>query len=524
MKFPKFSKLQIILAAVILISAVFLRLVNLDSLPVFADEAIYVRWAQVMRAEPTLRFVPLSDGKQPLYMWVVIPFQKLITDPVVAGRIVSALTGVGTLLGVGVLTFILFRSRNVALVASAFYALSPYTVFYDRVALVDSMLSMFGVWFLVFSLLAVIHKRMDWSMIAGFALGGALLTKSPGLFFVILLPTTILFFQFPKNQNKRLIELTKVGLRWGATLSIGYGFYNILRLGPNFHMIARRNQDYVYPFTHVFDTPLDPFIPYFHRNFQFFLILGGVVLVFLFVIGVINLRKRWKQIVLLLAWLLIPIIAVSEYSKTMTPRYIYFTVPYFIVIAGSSYILFKGKLEKVFMLIMAGFVVASLYKNYQIIVNTEDAKLPTTVRSGFLEEWTSGTGIRESSEIIRQQYLSDPSKKIVVGTEGFFGTLPDAMQAYLNDIPEITVIGLGVNFGEVPDGLVESFRSGNKTYFIVNESRLNVNPTELGLVVLKSFDKAERSEGTMEHSWNGPQDRLFLMELTEVAPLPVENQ
>jgi len=39
----------------------FLRIFRLTFLPVFGDEAIYIRWAQVMRAEPTLRFLPLSD-------------------------------------------------------------------------------------------------------------------------------------------------------------------------------------------------------------------------------------------------------------------------------------------------------------------------------------------------------------------------------------------------------------------------------------------------------------------------------
>ena len=73
----------------ILILALFLRLFNLNHLPIFADEAIYVRWAQVMRVEPSLRFLPLQDGKQPLFMWSVILMFKVFTDPLVAGRLVS---------------------------------------------------------------------------------------------------------------------------------------------------------------------------------------------------------------------------------------------------------------------------------------------------------------------------------------------------------------------------------------------------------------------------------------------------
>ncbi|KKU81065.1 MAG: hypothetical protein UY08_C0003G0016 [Candidatus Gottesmanbacteria bacterium GW2011_GWA1_47_8] len=74
-----------------------LRFYKLLSLPVFVDESIYIRWSQVMRAEPTLRFLPLSDGKQPLFMWLVIPALKLFRDPVFAGRTISVVAGFATL-------------------------------------------------------------------------------------------------------------------------------------------------------------------------------------------------------------------------------------------------------------------------------------------------------------------------------------------------------------------------------------------------------------------------------------------
>ena len=73
------------------------RCINLTSLPVFADEAIYIRWSQVIKAVETLRFIPLTDGKQPLFMWLTIPFFKIVSDPLVAGRAVSVLAGLGSL-------------------------------------------------------------------------------------------------------------------------------------------------------------------------------------------------------------------------------------------------------------------------------------------------------------------------------------------------------------------------------------------------------------------------------------------
>src|SRR3989344_9342987 len=105
-----------------------LRLPNLTLQPIFADEAIYIRWAQVMRAEPTLRFLPLSDGKTPLFMWMMIPFFKVFEDPLYAGRFLSVLSGYLTLLGALFLGW-RFINKKVGLWAAFLIAITPYIVF-----------------------------------------------------------------------------------------------------------------------------------------------------------------------------------------------------------------------------------------------------------------------------------------------------------------------------------------------------------------------------------------------------------
>src|SRR3990167_533107 len=131
-KIWKSKKWGVLIGFGVLVIALFLRLYNLTILPVFGDEAIYIRWAQVMRAEPTLRFLPLSDGKQPLFMWSVIPFLKVFADPLLAGRLVSVLTGMATLVGIFVLTQSLFKSIKTSHFATFFYAISPFSIFFDR--------------------------------------------------------------------------------------------------------------------------------------------------------------------------------------------------------------------------------------------------------------------------------------------------------------------------------------------------------------------------------------------------------
>ena len=520
-RFVKEWNKTVLVGFTIIILAFVLRLYNLNSLPIFVDEAIYVRWAQVMRAEQTLRFLPLSDGKQPLFMWSIIPFLKIFSDPLFAGRFLSVLTGIGTLVGIFVSSFYLFRSKKVALIASFIYAISPFSVFFDRMALVDSMLTMFGVWTFFFGVLTARTLRLDFAMLAGFALGGAMLTKSPALFFAILLPTTWILSDWPKTKalisKKRIVHLIKLALLFLVTFLIGYGLFNILRLGPEFHMIALRNKDYVYPLGHLLQRPLDPILPFLDRILEYFWILGPSVLVVFIALGFLfNIKKRPKEIILLAVWAMLPIVVISEFSKTMTTRYIYFTAP-FLMILGALIFFWRGKWEKLLTVGLIVFIFHSFTINRLILTDVENAPLPRSERSGYLEEWTAGTGIKEVAEFLREEKTREPDKGMVVGTEGFFGTLPDGLQIYLNDLTDVIVIGVGVIMTELHPSLIESKQAGNKTYLVVNSSRFKFDAEEAGLDLLAAYPKAFRAQNTHEYSLHGPRDTLYFFEVTEEA-------
>ncbi len=221
-----------------------LRLINLTILPIFADEAIYIRWSQVMKAESTLRFLPLSDGKQPLFMWLTIPFLPFFSDPLVGGRMVSVLSGLASLIGLFLLTYYLFKSKRAALISAFVYAILPYTLFFDRMALVDSLLLSFAIWTLFLSALLVEYQRIDLAIFAGLVLGGGLITKSPAMFFLVLIPITVLLMEFKKREW--VVQLFKLVGLWLIVYLFGFGIYSLLRLGPEFQMIGLRNKDYVF--------------------------------------------------------------------------------------------------------------------------------------------------------------------------------------------------------------------------------------------------------------------------------------
>lgn len=515
-KFLKNWWYVILLSLAVIVVALVLRTYHITQLPVFADEAIYIRWSQVMKAEPTLRFLPLSDGKQPLFMWLVIPLLKIFSDPLVTGRLVSAFSGVGTLVGIFALSYLLFKSKKVSLMATLIYAVSPFSVFFERLALADALLAMFGVWTLFFAILASKNYRLDFAMLAGFSLGGALLTKSPALFFSLLIPVSWLLVVKLDSLKKAMIHLIKLVFLFIPTYSIAYGLYNILRLGPNFNLISSRNMDYVYPISHFLTDPKDPFLPLFDRSFEWIRMMGPWPIIFLAAIGIfLTGRKYIKEKFLLGVWFIGPILVQSEFAKVYTARYILFTLPYLAILAALAFI--SGKfINQVSILILLLFVFLSLKFDLLLLMNVQVANLPRSERSGYLEEWTAGTGIKEVSDYLINQYQTDPGQKIVVGTEGFFGTLPDGLQIYLNSYPQITVIGVGLNFDILHPSLVNAKKAGDRTFLVVNSSRFHNNPDKLGLKLISSYSKATKPDGSME-------ELLFYEVENEAKNLPTKN-
>lgn len=207
-----------------------------------------------------------------------------------------------------------------------------------------------------------------------------------------------------------------------------------------------------------------------------------------------------------------PIFANAMYAKVFTARYILYAMP-FIYIISALFILFKSKWHKLIYLLLTLYIANSLLVNYLLIWKIEEAPLPKSERTGYLEEWTAGYGIKDVAEFLKVESSKNAGKQIVVGTEGYFGTLPDGLQMYLNEYPKVTVIGVGLDIKELPKSLKESKAAGNKTYLVVNSSRLVANPKDINLELINSFSKPLRTIGTHDYVKYGPQEKLYFFEI-----------
>lgn len=487
-----------VFAFVLILGYFLIRLPNLTLQPIFADEAIYIRWAQVMKAEPTLRFLPVSDGKTPLWMWILMPVLKFIEDPLLAGRLLSVLCGSLTLLGVLFLGWKYFNVRT-ALWAGLLIVITPYIVFFDRMALVDSFLAAFSLWSLIGALLLVEYKRLDVAMILGGVLGGGWLTKTPGLFSVLSLPLAVISF---KAWRKNRFEVYRILGLMVVSIVIAVGFYNILRLGPGFDALSSRNGDYIHPPTHLFTSPLDPFIPHLRDLVDWFpkfltwpillSVFGGVFWTF---------YKRNRVALVILAWSLFPLLVEMALLRTFTTRYILFTIPPLLFLGGwfigEGIELIKGnKVLKdikeiqalkgiIEVAVVILFLLFTMSFNYKLWVSPETANLPRESRRGYFEDWTAGVGLKEIAEFLKNEAQT---KKVVVGTAGAFGTLPDGLYIYLDKTPNISVMS---GKASVSAELRKAARD-NEAYFVASKSQYR--QPENDLVLVKEFKKVKGSE------------------------------
>lgn len=468
------SKILLLVAAYLLS-----RIVNLTSMPVFGDEAIYIRWAQLIKNVPGLFFVPLSDGKQPLFMWLNSLTLRIFTNPLFAGRIISVLAGLGIL----VLLIHLSRSffnRNLSIVVAIIYLCLPFSFFFDRMALADNLLSFFGLASLLLSLFLARHPRPLFSLLLGLTLGLAWITKSPAVFFIALSITNFFLFNFKNYRQIHLIIFPII---------FAFLFYNLLRLSPEFHLLASRNQDYIWSLKDILSHPLDPLIPHlravavvYYHYLSLPLIIAGILGLFLYFKNNRPSRYFW----LILSWWILPLLANCAFTKVFTARYILYTLPPLIILIslGVSQFL-RYRLFPFFLFIL-------LIPNIIWIKNISFSPYTTSIppsESGYLRDWTSGWGIKEASI-----YLKSRAKEanIIVGTEGFFGTLPNGLQIYGDHIKQLTILGTGVDIHQIPPELVNAKNYGDEVYLLFNRSRLKLIPDDFAsLKPVASYPKPD---------------------------------
>lgn len=477
---PKRAK---VLALVLIIAYFAVRLPSLNLQPVFCDEGIYIRWAQKIAQNPKLNlFIPLTDGKTPLFMWIAIPFLKFIKDPLIAGRTVSILSGFLTFTGAVYLGKRFFDFKT-SLISAILFIFTPFIVFFDRMALTDSMLAAFSFWSLILTLDIVKSPSFKKTLLLGLSLGFSILTKTPGMFNFINLPLTLITLNL-KDKNK----LKKSTIQFAISALIGLALYNLLKISPYFENLSKRNSDYHFTPSHLLQTPLDSFLGNIKLAFEFLSKMVTIPIFLLFIFTLIySIYKKKKLNIIIFLWGFLPFLILTSLLKVYTARYILPSVVPFIFLSSLAIaeITKKIKFKAMILAFIITILVPSFIFDYHLLKSPQKANLPQKEKEGYFEGWTAGYGLKEMADFLKQE---SKEKNILLVTAGAFGTLPDGIGIYLFNEPKIQIWYSNSNL----EPYIYEAAKEKTAFFLIHKSNLTtLNPN---LKLIKEIPKPNWKE------------------------------
>lgn len=405
------------------------RLLNLGSLPIFNDEAIYLHWGQIMVNISGQAYYGMLDGKPPLILWIYGYLQKLPLDPLVAGRLLSILTGFLTLLGVIKICQVLKLSTNVQTLAALLYVFNPLTLFFDRLAILDSPVSTISVWVLYLSLQIQQSKKFpaQYLVLLGAVQGLGLWIKGNTNFFLYL-PFLLPLFSLLLNKDWK--QTKRETLAFLLSFSLAQILFLPLRSHQLFSQYSKREGDFLMPLTQAI-LPTN-WVPHLSTSSLTILIyLTPLVLLFT-LLGLRDFFQKDKKVALFLALSsLLPLGFEVLFAKELLSRYYLFTFLPLLLFAAKGVANFGkwGLPAQVITLALPGIISLSLLINPQKTI--QFLSVSQTIKRDmpmYVTSWPSGYGVKEAADWLKSAAQKRP---ILVITRADSGNPEDAMFVYL---------------------------------------------------------------------------------------------
>jgi 4-amino-4-deoxy-L-arabinose transferase-like glycosyltransferase len=390
-------------AALLLLGS--LAFVHLMALPAFEDEGSQLRWVwRIIEAGEWLQ--PLGDGK-PLEAWSVVPLVRLGFHPLTAARALHVLAGmVGA-----VLIYHLARQiadRWTAFVAGVLFALCPFVVYLQRLALSDIFMCVAGIWVLLSVIEFIKTPDGRRAVLLAMSLVLAAFCKFPvGFFFLIAMPLALLLM--PSHERRELLRppalRNLLGAHAPAALlaaavvvagfirvrsgrSAGFGLQDLMGIGAgSYHDIAAAigiaRPNLATELSIQLSWPVT--------------VIGLVGLVAGALLN--DWRRRWLILVGLL-----PMLGIGLFAQFWFPRYLLFTIPPLIVAAASGWRSLSLRVGRFRLAVQLGVLAVCVgfmgRQSALIILNPLGAKWSPLDRLQYIEGGGSGYGYPEAAQFL----------------------------------------------------------------------------------------------------------------------------
>lgn len=479
----KINKKTIILLLFFLVGYFIAHLLDPTNLPVFADEAIYIRWAQLIIDDwQQYLLFPLNDGKTPIYIWALVPFQYIFKDQLLAGRFVSMLVGLFQALTMYLLAKELRLSKFSSWLAAGFSTVLPYWYFHHHLALMDGMLTLLISLSLLFLLKTklVTNKKQSFSLhnvfLSGLFLGLAILTKLPAILFIPSLFFVAIILLSPKIQTKKIIQ------NFFFILVIASSLFLLLIIHPSFAQLFSRGSDFLFSWQDIlFKQKWIETVPSWPTYIGYFIHYLTWPIFLLAIFGTFLSRKR-ECVALNLGWIIyaFPIMLMG---RVVFSRYL-ISVSLFITLAAIltiDQLIKKGFFAQlvVFLLLGVSFF-QSISFIYSIQFQPEKTNFVQSDKEQYLTEWSAGYGVKETVELITK--LSN-NHSVLVLSEGYFGTLPDGLLMYLHrqQIGNLFIEPIGQPISSLSKS-TKKFSDYDQVLLVANSHRISINLSKSRLI------------------------------------------
>ncbi len=473
-----------------------IHLIKLESLPVFADEAIYIRWAQLILDDAKQYWIfPLNDGKTPLFIWTMVPMLRLVENQLFAGRFVSIIIGLFQTIVLGIITWKLTKDKFSTCWVMLLTSILPFWFFYQRMALMDSLLT----FWLSLSILIVMEmsekailfqKKLQASskyvVGLGIVLFLAIWTKLPAVLFLLALIPISLLNKQKQNRN----YLITLGLTF-AGISLSLVLFVATSILPAFSQLFSRGGDFLYSIPDFLTGGWK--VLFFNSGLttQSIIYYLSPLVAISPIVGLFFVKHRRKQLLLLLAasCFMLPMILLAKvyYPRYLLPVSIFFTLSSGLIVDAVLTKINAVSLQKRAIIALglalycANILAFAGQWNVQAMIDSNAVPMVAVDRMQYLEEWSSGHGIAETVELLQSV---DKSRRIAVATEGYFGTLPDALLLYLHnqDVSNLSIDGIGQPVWDIPEWFINKTTSADERWLVVNSHRMRMTLPEDRLI------------------------------------------
>jgi 4-amino-4-deoxy-L-arabinose transferase-like glycosyltransferase len=414
------------------------RFIYLTTLPIFNDESTYIRYGLHQLKEPDHAPYSLRIGKEPLLPFLYAVTGEVAGSPLLGARAVTILFGFLTLTGVYVFTRKVFDESS-ALSASLFYILAPFTVFFDRLALMDSPVSTVAIWSLYFTYKMVEKPRWTDAFYLGFVIGTGLWIKFTALFYLLLLLGVFIYYGI--KHQKQIAEGTlsvKLFLPFLMAFCLFIPILSHVFYAEHWELLKQ----YSYPFFSVFTLPVDVWFANLSGVLQWLFFYMTPPL-FLLSVGTLGFVIKKKQ-PLLVFWLVIPLLYQVLYAKTYTARHaLPLTIPLFIAAGFGLSLLMKRNKHAAYGLIIIIFLWSTVHlffllNNPQAFPSTYPGRAKSDMMS-YVYGFSSGYGIEEAVTYLHNEARREP---ITIVIRNDHGNPEDAIVAFLQYKENIRIIPL----------------------------------------------------------------------------------